>query len=527
MIINFPETLRGRRVQIISIFVMVLIFTTIGVGATIILTGRAKNNTKENNANLELADDSQTALYTGTQSYDLLDSTPTFDLYGEVGYVEDKNDAPAVMLRSDYRPDAEPCGQEDSLNYDKRPEVREKCIRLSKEKLIIPNHATLQTYNGAYKLYHNADKSDWDWVDEYAYAFLPDGSMVSMANAEIQFNFYNNETRIVQMEGRAYYRVKAQAEDHKFTVQVGDRIIELSDAETQIIVDKDKTAMDKDREKLNDLYVDQKDGSKIDEELLAELQSQAYDVDIVQFAGVGKMYKRGETLNNAIVLDDGDNLYKKFAFKDYKNKEATDATQEQYNRDKEIILSSYYFTGPAMFSIDNYGLGKFNSVSVEELYEMLMVYFDNASVAAYTSAMEYRKDMDNFTTEWNNFVKNLGSCKKGWHEVAEGRCCPDGYVYNASSAVCTKTTYYSYCEEGWTLESDNMCHKQGSSGTTSEQNAPVYKPKYGSDGDMCVDSSKPASYQLCKMGVSVGRGRMNGSKCCFQDVAEPDLEQVP
>jgi hypothetical protein len=131
--------------------------------------------------------------------------------------------------------------------------------------------------------------------------------------------------------------------------------------------------------------------------------------------------------------------------------------------------------------------------------------------------------MDDFTTEWNNFIKKTGTCKEGWYKAAEGRCCPDGYVYNSSKSLCTKTTYTYYCEEGWTLGSDNMCHKQGSGSTTSEQKTPTYKSGSGTGGDICVDSSKPASYQLCKMGVSAGSGHMSGSKCCFASVADPKL----
>jgi len=522
MVVKFFNKIRSKKIFLVSAILAAILGVIILAAGLILLVTYLGDGSKEKESKLELANDSQASLLNAAQPYDLNDSTPTFDLYGEIGYVEDENDTPSVMLRSDYSPDAESCGQTDALYYDEKPEVREKCIGLSKEKLVIPNHATLQTYNGTYKLYHNADKSDWDWVDEYAYALLPDGSMVNMANAKIQFNFYDNETRIVQMEGRAYYRIKAQPEGHKFTIQVGDRIIELSDAETQIMVDKDKTAMDKDRDTLNNLYVDEKSGEEVDQELMTKLKSQAYEVDIIQFAGTGKMYTRGSDSKKAVVLDDSDNSYKKFAFKDYKNRETTDATQEVYEREKETILSSYYFTGPAMFSIENYGLGNFNSVSVEDLYKMLMVYFDNASAYAYTSAMQYKKDMDEFTTEWNNFIKKTGTCKDGWYKATEDRCCPDGYKYNSSKNLCTKTTYTYYCENGWTLGSDNMCHKQGSS--TSEQKTPTYNPGSGTSGDICVDSSKPASYQLCKMGVSAGSGHMSGSKCCFASVADPKLE---
>ena len=528
-LIDFFKSHRNKKL-IFFICIGVLIVGAILIAIIVLVSNQSKKFFTEEAKQLELADDSEASLTIATQHYNLDDSTPTFDLYGETGYVDEGVGAPSVMLRSDYSPDAEPCNSSDILSYNGDPETRKKCIGLSKEKLVIPNHATLQTYNGAYKKYHNADKSDWDWVDEYAYAFLPDGSMISMANTKIQFNFYDNETRIVQMSGTAYYRVKMQPENYKFTVQVGDRIIELSDAEIQITLSEDKTAKDIERERINDLYLEQKENEDISYESIKDLEAQYYNeksyiVDITQFAGTGKMYKRGGTPETATYLDIEDNSYKKFAFSDSNTRESTDVDQKTYEKSKETLLSSYSYTVSAMFSENNYGLGNFNFVDVEDLYNMLMVYIDNASIDAYTSAMQYQNDMDEFTVQWNNFMQQIGTCEEGWYKTATGTCCPDGTIHDPDRGTCTKTTYYYYCEEGWTLEADNMCHKQGSS--SQETYTPTYNPGSGSSSDQCVDNSKPASFQLCKMGVSTGSSHMQGSKCCFdQDVPSPQLELV-
>lgn len=519
MISNLLSKLKAHKnlVIVLSCIFLALIIITIVI---ILTVNSLKNINKENTAQetttqLELADDSETALLTDVQPYDISDGTPTFDLYGEVGY--NLNNYPSVMVRSDYSSDAEACDSTDATNYNEKAEVREKCIVLSKEKLVIPNHATLQIYSGSYKSYPTDDKDYWHWALEYAYALLPDGSMVSMSKAKVQFNFYDNETRIVQMNGSAYYRVKAQPEGYKFTVQVGDRIIELSDSETQISIDLDKDTTNKNNMDSYDLI---KSGEE-DQELIEILQSNKYIVNIINYSGAGRMYKRGTTSENLVILDDGDNSYKRFSFYDYKTRKTTDATQKEYENNKETVLSSDYYNDHAMFSVNNYGLGNFNSVSVSDLYDMLMVYFDNAKIVEYKEAMKYKEDMDNFNTEWNNFITKIGQCNDGWYKTATGTCCPNGTVHNPSIGTCTKTTYYYYCDAGWTLGSDNMCHKAGSS--SEETKTPVYNQNSGAGGGICVDSSKPASFQLCKMGVTLGTSKMSGSKCCFNEVAEPVL----
>lgn len=61
--------------------------------------------------------------------------------------------------------------------------------------------------------------------------------------------------------------------------------------------------------------------------------------------------------------------------------------------------------------------------------------------------------------------------------------------------------------------------------STSESPKPIVGDS--SERGSCVDSSTPVTYQLCRMGVSVGTAEMSGAKCCFTIKIDPhELESV-
>jgi hypothetical protein len=109
--------LRASSLKLSKKSVIVLIVVTLAVLilalAIFLLT---RSSVPIQNTQLEYADDSEVALSSITQPYDITDATPTFDIYGEEGF--NTSDAPEVLIRTDYSPDADPCTQTDNYDYD-------------------------------------------------------------------------------------------------------------------------------------------------------------------------------------------------------------------------------------------------------------------------------------------------------------------------------------------------------------------------------------------------------------------------
>ncbi|MFZ2664403.1 MAG: hypothetical protein WAX66_03505 [Patescibacteria group bacterium] len=488
-------TLSKKQLLLICIPISIIILLVTGF---FILKGMGKINwiekTEDNQTTKGFADDSEAALQALTQPYDLEDSTPTFDLYGEVGY--DNETIPVVVLRSDYSVDAEPCSYNTLLSDEDNTE----CLILGREKLVIPNHATTQIHTNSYKEEYETGKT----ITYSAYALLPDESMVSMTNnSKLQFNFYDNETRIVQMKGQAYYRVNKQPEGHKFTIQAGDRIIELSDAEITLSIYEDGLANYQDKKNVEE----------------SNLVGNNLKADIYIIYGSANIYTRGSSNSNTIALS-GDNYSHIIKFKDTGTRKSTDESSEEIIYQRELFTKySAYFTNQIMFSVNSYGLGNFNSQNTQDKSNMLAVRFNSVETFAYNYVQAYTEDMDNFKKEWNDYINKASTCQEGWYKIENVGCCPDGYVYNSTRKTCTKTTTYYYCEDGWTLK-NGMCYKNGSSSTIGQT------PGSNSTDSLCVDKSTPIAYGLCKVGVDSGSGYLSGSKCCLgNSIPTPTLEQ--
>ena len=231
----FELKLEKRQIIIISIIIAALIIIPLTI--YFILRGKDSstliNNNAENTFQEGYADDSESALTTLAQPYDTEDSDPTYDLYAEVGTFSEDATHSTVQTSSDFSSDPEECSTSEEGS----------CIDLGREKTVMPNHSTVNLIVwGSYATEWSDEGLPGARVGLKAYAVLPDTSMASIySDSKVQFNFYDKETRIVQMEGEVYYRVKPQEEGHVFTVQAGDRLIELNDAEAyvQIVHDVD------------------------------------------------------------------------------------------------------------------------------------------------------------------------------------------------------------------------------------------------------------------------------------------------
>jgi len=480
----FKLKLEKRQIIIISIVFVALIIIFLTV--YFILRGKNPstlvNNNAQNTFQEGYADDSESALTTFAQPYDTEDTDPTYDLYGEVGTPPNEDFShDSVQISSDFSPDSEECSMSEEGS----------CIDLGREKTVMPNHSTVNlTVWESYATKWSDEGLPGARVGLKAYAVLPDGSMASIySDSKVQFNFYDKETRIVQMEGEVYYRVKPQEEGHVFTVQAGDRLIELNDAEAyvQIVHDVDaETARYEGWEKLEkelgledyDYYDDsgEFDSAKYDEyerlseEYRKEIENSKGDIYAIYVyitSGNAKITSRSDR-NTVLSELNGDNPFTILKYREPEENTRVyfDAEQEEIDKWRELLSTGYEsteFMANLNFSMSNYGMGNFAEVSAEDLVNMLQININAIEPQARKTTAWLKDDMDNFLSDWNEFVAKT-SCKAGWYLATSDTCCPDGYVWDSSRQSCTKTTYTYYCNEGYTLGSDNMCHKTGLAG---------------------------------------------------------------
>ncbi len=477
--------LEKRQIIIISIIIAALI--AISLSVYFILRGKNLptliNNKAQYTFEEGFADDSESLLTTLAQPYNTEDTEPTYDLYAEVGTFSEDATHSTVQTSSDLSPDSEECSTSEEGS----------CIDLGREKTVMPNHSTINlTVWGSYATEWSESDLPGARVGLKAYAVLPDVSMASIySDSKVQFNFYDKETRIVQMEGEVYYRVKPQEDGHVFTVQAGDRLIELNDTEAYIQVEIDNDEMmakyeergkfEFDSDYVNDPYITQEEYIRRSEEIEKKMEEynreseeyskNIYAVKVYTTSGSAKMYSRSDQ-NTVLYELTGDNPFTIFKYREYDRMNAYEAKQEEIDEWKEILATGYEsteFMANLTFSMSNYGMGNFAEVSSEDLVNMLQINIDAIEPQARKTTAWFKADMENFLSDWNEFISKT-SCKPGWYQATSDKCCPDGYRWDSSRQSCTKTTYTYYCEDGYTLGSDNMCHKSGS---TSESLKPT------------------------------------------------------
>ncbi len=518
----FELKLEKRQIIIISIIIAALIIIPLTI--YFILRGKDSstliNNNAENTFQEGYADDSESALTTLAQPYDTEDSDPTYDLYAEVGTFSEDATHSTVQTSSDFSSDPEECSTSEEGS----------CIDLGREKTVMPNHSTVNlTVWGSYATEWSESDLPGARVGLKAYAVLPDVSMASIySDSKVQFNFYDKEIRIVQMKGGVYYRVKPQEEGHVFTVQAGDRLIELNDTEAfiQVVNDVDERVakseelgkFEFDMDYVNDPYITLEEQERRSQEVEKEMEEynkrveenskDIYAVKVYIASGSAKMYSRSDR-NTVLYELTGDSPYTIFKYREYERMNAYEAKQDEIDDWRETLATGYEsteFMANLTFSMSNYGMGNFAGISKEDLVNMLQININAIEPEARKTAAWFKNDMENFLSDWNEFIAKT-SCKAGWYKATETKCCPDGYIWDSSRQSCTKTTYTYYCNDGYTLGSDNMCHKTGS---TSESLKPTVgnTPAFTSgdcppEGDIVItwcypeDGNTKSGYVFC------------------------------
>lgn len=531
---KFLKILKSKKWLTIVLIVAGSILLCAGITLFVLhLTDNDNTDTTNNNSdNTEMylegfADDSESALTTLAQAYDTENTEPTYDLYGEVGTLREDSTYHTVQTNSNFSSDSGDC----SISGEG------SCIDLGREKTVMPNHSTVNliVWESYAEWDEELDMPEDGRIGLKAYAILPDESMAAISgDTKVQFNFYDKETRIVQMDGDVYYRVKPQEEGHVFTVQAGDRLIELDDTEAfvQIVHDTDaETAryeeLGRIREELglDEDYDDYEEYQRKSDEYDKEVEKREGDIYAVYVYIISGNTKITSRSDRSTVLSEL-NESNPFTILKYREPEDNtriyfDADQEEINDKMTEFAANSELMADILFSMRNYAVGNFSTVAKEDLINMLMMNIDDIEPKAMRTSLWYKNDMEDFVQQWNTLMTKISSCKDGWYQAASNKCCPNGYAYNSEENLCTKTIYY--CDEGYTLESDNMCHKPGestSTGSTTQTPKQIIGPSSG--GSSCVDSkSSKAISQLCRMGSSVGSSKISGSKCCFTVNVDP------
>ena len=211
---------------------------------------------------------------------------------------------------------------------------------------------------------------------------------------------------------------------------------------------------------------------------------------------------------------------------------AYEAQQEEIDEKKDKLATGYEsteFMANLTFSMSNYGMGSFGGVSSEDLVNMLQININAIEPQARKTAAWFKNDMENFLSDWNEFVAKT-SCKAGWYLATSDTCCPDGYVWDSSRQSCTKTTYTYYCNEGYTLESDNMCHKSGSTSESVEPtvgNTPAFTSgNCPPEGDIVITWCYPEDGNTKSGYVFCGYNIVNNKEKYCQDTVLGGVEMI-
>ena len=456
------------------------------------------NHLKENNSDInedkisikDLADDSEDALSTIAQPYDITDSEPKFKIYSQrTGAVEGYEESGVEMY------DTCEIEIEDTASL----------IEIGEEPIERNNHCTLHFF-GSYLT---------------AYILLPDGSLIAAdSDAVLQINMYDNETRIVQLDGQAYYRIAKQPENKIFTIQMGNEVFVATG--TEIFAHTYATYL------TDDVWMDMKDPEILDtmtEEEVNQMLEPNWRAGFGVLDGSGNIIPRGEDANSeeTVVVTKGD--YWSFEFQNYGNMEVVNSSKGTTSALKDALkvlmtdhdwydFNPYYnlITSADTFVEDQIeisknsfgGLGNLSFMNYDDIVGGLTAYIYKDKQASIVSLQEGIAEERAFQEEWNSFWDDVNQAYSEAHTVTvygEPYCPYEGYELNADGTACV------YVGTG---------ESSGSSGTGT------------GDSPMCSDPGT-AAYQLCRMSLSLSNttSYMSGSQCCINpDVPEPTLESV-
>lgn len=408
-----------------------------------------------------LADDSEAALLSDFQPYRVDDSELKVKIYSE-NY--GKIGSMALFDTCDSK-------------LEKKGEEADK---IGDQVLEKPNHCVLHFWGQS----------------ESAYILLPDGSLIAVdGSAVIQVNLFDKETRIVQTDGRGYYRIAKQPEGKKFTIQMGNQI--FSATGTEIIAHAYQIPMaDEIAEQSKRI-----DEMELTKEEVDEMLAPNWRIGFGVIEGKGEIFARdgsGEKLTASA------SNYFGFDFQEYGKKEVKKSSRGSiYNLTESIkSLAADYNERKSMYgNIKNYlesflsaqidisdkyyGIGKFNSLERNKTAEILDAYLYDFAQLSEVQLKEAERESAEFYKEWARLSETYdGSSSPGASYEAGDKSNQDSGSQPSSGYESKKTPTYFYSDSP--------------SNSTSER---------------CFNKGT-ASYQLF-CGSSVGGGSVVGGKCCL------------
>jgi len=466
-----------------------------------------ENNTQDGQEQTGLADDSEVAREIPLQAYTPADTEKKYMVYADI-----INKDPEVEM-------IETC------TYSDGTEAKETQYYIGREPVQVSNHCllTFAEYDGP--------KSIQNTYLYNVYLVLPDGSMITLTTKEtpsIQVNMYDKETRIVQLNGYAYYRVAPQNEK-KFSVQMVDRIMYVTGTEFFAGVSSSFSG--------DGIWghVELYEGS-------AEVRLRTQDLVIMMtnkdYANYGHWTKNGSW---AWYWDE-ENAGKTHTF--YSNDRSTETETMEAKGQEDKITWGYmdkvvdFLTAQVETTMATYGFGNYQTVA-----NNLEAYVDER----IATEKELRQEM--VIGEMASFAKAYENYQKWYEGLVEKGEELRAKAAAEAAASASKGTTYSVCPKGTSYAGNGKCCPTGTyltsngycrgNSSTSGGTAPTYNPttpsiyadtskstSTGSSGN-CVNSGTVA-YQACKMAAegetNNGQYYLSGNKCCMPEVAAPTLK---
>lgn len=476
-----------------------------------ILKGMGKINIGNNPSNKQeqLADDSEAARDIPLQAYTLADTEKKYMVYADII----KTDPEVEMI--------------ETCTYSDGTEAKETKYYVGREPVQVSNHCllTFAEYDGPNTLEETYPYN--------VYLVLPDGSLITLDTKEtpsIQVNMYEKETRIVQLNGYAYYRVAPQKNGKKFSVQMVDRVMYVTGTEFFAGVSSSFSG--------DGIWghIELYEGS-------AEVKLRAQDLIIMMtskdYANYGHWKENGSW---AWYWDEA-NAGKIHTF--YSNNSTTKTETFEFAGEGDKITMGYmdkvtdFLYGQVETTMATYGFGNYKKVA-----NSLEAYVDEEIVTekklrqemVIKETLAYAKAYENYQ-KWYDGLVEKGQELRAKAAAEAAASVSTGTTYS----VCPKGTAYAgngkCCPAGTYLNTNGYC--QGNS-STSGNTVTKYNPttpsvttssgsSNSSSGSNCVTSGTVA-YQACKMAAegvtNNGQYTLSGNKCCMPDISEPTLEPV-
>lgn len=555
---RFPRILLTKKkiVIISSIFLVIIIGTVLAVhflkkGNSSPL-GRAYDYVSPEG----YAEDSKEYIDSNFLYQDFGKQEPKYKVYGETGYTKfGFVDSTRSPLRSEERITSihVDCGESvvkpktegntiiiEDIAEKSGEEIEYTTIPLGEQPVEVGNHCAVQ-FNSPYENMA-AQEAGEIYYNLNSYLVLPDGSLITVTSLpdiivdqpEIQVNIFENETRVVMMDGGAYFRIVKQPEGKIFSIQIYDRIFKTTGpaelfASTMNEAKLWDTAGNLSKEQvLHSEYYTSFDGGQKFLDLTKDEEGNGY-LDTGAFrliAGEGDIWIRGtnekekfESNKTYIVAD---------------SKEPTNLSggshisSAGYVEDEALsryIPNTYtiFITNQIALNNSKIGLNVSNtdgkstgnkvSAYVKHYKNTWKKYIEN-QIEEIVAQEEQKQAEEQAREEARRASNSLTiTCPKGMYYIGGNSCCPNGYLYNSSMDKCTKTTYYSQNTKTPRYNPSNGSSPSNGSGTSSNSSCE------GMSYDACFPMD--ISSGQCPNGVPIASNFfVKNGECCHKITME-------